>query len=57
MNEYNKANKKPYDMSVSLGLVEHTKNSDLNVDQLIEKADMLMYENKRVYKEQAKYNI
>lgn len=56
ISDFNQTHDKPYDVSVSAGIVECNKDSDMTVKQLVNKADEIMYENKKIYKMRLKEN-
>lgn len=50
IDNYNKTQGKPFSIGISVGIVEYSKDRRLSVNQLIEKADKLMYINKKIKK-------
>lgn len=50
IDKYNKTQGKPFSIGISVGIVEYSKDRRLSVNQLIEKADKLMYINKKLKK-------
>lgn len=46
LEEYNRTGDSPYDISISYGFAQYNKDACESIDDLIEKADNAMYENK-----------
>ncbi|MBD2296167.1 sensor domain-containing diguanylate cyclase [Anabaena sphaerica FACHB-251] len=57
IDEYNKSGNKPFDMSMSIGVVSYDYNQPVSLDHLITLADELMYQQKRAKKNKKGYKI
>ena len=49
-HKYNLSSKKPYKLSISIGYSIYQHNVDTTFDELIHKADTMLYDNKAVIK-------
>ncbi len=47
LKEFNEKNERPYEISLSIGSVVYEPEENLSIEDLLGKADQLMYENKR----------
>lgn len=47
ISEFNKTQEKPYSISLSIGIVVYDPNENIKLDDVLEEADKLMYEEKR----------
>ncbi|MEN2983807.1 MAG: diguanylate cyclase [Dictyoglomaceae bacterium] len=51
VKKFNEEEKRPYEISLSVGLIVHNPEESISLEDLLEKADKLMYEEKRRKKE------
>ena len=57
IEKYNKEQARPYQLSVSVGLVWYNPENPSSIEELLEQADKLMYEQKRKKKEKQKNEL
>ncbi len=56
IDDFNKTAGKKFEVNVSIGAIEYNKDCKMTPDELISKADEIMYENKRRYKQERLLN-
>ncbi len=52
IDKFNKTAGKKFEVNVSIGAIEYNSECNMTTDELIKKADEIMYENKRKYKQE-----